>query len=118
MMFIIENADDSKPREYLLHMIDDVKLTDLIIKNTDDTLFYFDSSNKTKTTTKGFLGYVIQIADALEKFYKKEKLKIEKQQVITASVTESTVSVSASEVTDTSSMAGTTTTAVITAAPS
>jgi len=78
VLFIVENADDSKPREYLLHLIEDVKLTELIITNTGDTLFYFDPSNKTKTTTKGFLGYVIQITDALEKFYNKERLKVEK----------------------------------------
>ena len=113
VLFIVENADDSKPREYLLHLIEDVKLTELIITNTGDTLFYFDPSNKTKTTTKGFLGYVIQITDALEKFYNKERLKVEKQQAVTATtaVTESTISVSASEVTDTSSVLGTTATA-------
>lgn len=41
-----------------------------MIHQVGDSLFYFDKvKNPDRTTTKGYLGYVIKISDAIEKFY-------------------------------------------------
>lgn len=70
MLFIIQNSDKSKIRAYLKHLLCDQKLTEQMISQVGDTFFYFNKDKyPDRNTTKGNLGYIIKIADAIEKFY-------------------------------------------------
>ncbi|KAL4475412.1 hypothetical protein ABPG72_022047 [Tetrahymena utriculariae] len=72
LLFIIQNCDKSKIRAYLKHLLVDQNFPQQMISYVGDTLYYFDKAKyPDRCTTKGNLGYIIKIADEIEKFYQK-----------------------------------------------
>ncbi|KAL4467665.1 hypothetical protein ABPG74_013000 [Tetrahymena malaccensis] len=72
LLFIIQNCDKSKIRAYLKHLLVDQNFPQQMIQYVGDTLYYFDKAKyPDRCTTKGNLGYIIKIADEIEKFYQK-----------------------------------------------
>lgn len=57
--------------KYVEYLLRHVKLSEMLVREVGDSLYYFDKQNNpNKHTTKGFLGYAIKITDTLERFFK------------------------------------------------
>lgn len=49
-----------------MHLFENVKILDLIIKETSDGKYTFPNKNK-NTCTKGYLGYVVELGNKINK---------------------------------------------------